>query len=75
MNHDELATLVHFVELAGPDARTALTAVARAAATAGATVEWLAAEDQDDLWLLVVRGAAPAAPKGARIWRFRSVTP
>ena len=65
--------LVHFVELAGPAARAVLERSAARARAAGAAVELLAAEDQADLWLLLVRGAAPDVPSDARHWRFRAV--
>lgn len=68
---------VRFFELAGPDARAALTPVSDAWRRTGAEIELLAAVDQDDLWLLVVRGGrepdALPVPRGARVWRFRSV--
>jgi hypothetical protein len=70
---------VRFFELAGPDARAALDALAAAWRRAGADVELLAAVGQPDLWLLVARGgaepASPAAPPAARVWRFRKVAP
>ncbi|MFN2321936.1 MAG: hypothetical protein ABR510_03130 [Trueperaceae bacterium] len=70
---------VRFFELAGPDARAALAPLADAWRRTGALVELLSAVDQDDLWLLVVRGGhepeALPVPRGARVWRFRSVAP
>ncbi|MDF1522642.1 MAG: hypothetical protein P1P87_07465 [Trueperaceae bacterium] len=70
---------VRFVELAGTDATRVLRALAADWRAAGAAVELLASTDQPDLWLLVARGgdpgAGPAAPTGARVWRFRSVGP
>jgi hypothetical protein len=68
---------VRFVELAGADAAYALRSLASGWRATGAAVELLTSSDQPDLWLLVARGgdpaADPAAPAGARVWRFRSV--
>lgn len=68
---------VRFFELAGTDARAALAPLADAWQRTGADVELLAAVDQDDLWLLVARGGHEPdvlpVPRGARVWRFRSV--
>lgn len=73
------AAAVRFVELAGADAAHDLRALAARWRAAGAAVELLTSSDQADLWLLVARGgdpaADPAAPAGARVWRFRSVAP
>lgn len=75
MERDDRRAEVHFVELAGPGARAALAPVAAEARAAGGAVELLAAVDQADLWLLLVRGASPAVPQGARHWRFRPEQP
>jgi hypothetical protein len=70
---------VRFVELAGADAGRALRSHASTWRATGAAVELLTSSDQADLWLLVARGgdpaADPAAPAGARVWRFRRVAP
>ena len=65
---------VHFVELAGDDARTRLEAQAERWRDAGVRATLLRSDEQDGLWLLV--GSASAAPPppadvpGARVWRF-----
>jgi hypothetical protein len=64
---------VTFVELAAPDARPRLVALAREVEAGGANVELLRSVDRDDLWLLVIRGRPPvgaAMPSEARTWRF-----
>ena len=70
---------VRFFELAGADAQATLEPIADAWRRSGANVELLTAVDQDDLWLLVARGGrepdALPVPRGARVWRFRSVAP
>ena len=64
---------VHFVELAGDDARAHLEAQAARWRGAGVRATLLRSDEQDGLWLLV--GSAAAAPPtaevaGARVWRF-----
>lgn len=64
---------VHFVELAGADARSALREQAQRWREAGVATQLLHSAEQDELWLLVGSAAAPPPPArvaGARIWRF-----
>lgn len=64
---------VTFVELAGNGAAARLQALDDLAAQGGARGELLRSTERDELWLLVLRGAAPdpaALPEGARVWRF-----
>lgn len=75
METEAAEALVHFVELAGPGAPAELARAAARARAAGADVELLAAVDQAELWVLLVRGASPTVPPGARHWRFRAEVP
>lgn len=64
---------VHFVELAGADARARLEAQAERWRATGVRTTLLRSDDQAGLWLLV--GDAPRVPTapevpGARVWRF-----
>jgi hypothetical protein len=63
---------IHFIELAAPDARDVLSSLARRVAAPDAPPELLRSVERDDLWLLVLRGAAlpGALPDGARTWHF-----
>ena len=66
---------VHFVELAGADARARLEAQAARWSAQGVASRMLRSDDQDDLWLLVGYAATlPSAADvtGARVWRFRA---
>jgi hypothetical protein len=69
------APYVHFVELAGSDARERLARQAERWRAGGVTTTLLRHEEQSDLWLLVGWAAAPPGPAvlpGARTWRFRA---
>ena len=64
---------VHFVELAGADARARLEVQAARWGAQGIASRLLRSADQDDLWLLVgyARTKPPAADvNDARVWRF-----
>jgi len=66
---------VHFVELAGADARARLEAQAARWGAQGIPSHLLRSDDRDDLWLLV--GYAPTRPPAAdvadaRVWRFQA---
>ena len=64
---------VHFVELAGDDARARLEAQAERWRSVGVRATLLRSDDQDGLWLLVGGAETPppvAQVPGARVWRF-----
>ncbi len=70
------AAHVHFVELAGPDARERLQRQAARWHAQGVATALLRSTDRDDLWLLTGCAATapqPALVEGARSWRFRRV--
>ena len=74
MEHEEH---VHFVELAGADARISLEAQAALWRSEGVRTTLLRSDDQSELWLLI--GTATTAPPeanvdGARSWRFHRPT-
>jgi len=74
MDKDE-AEHVHFVELAGADARERLSTQAALWRDQGVHTTLLRSADDDGLWLLVGRAATtppPADVSGARTWRFVS---
>jgi hypothetical protein len=62
-----MSETITFVELAGPGARERLSAAAAALAEPSELLQGL---DQDDLWLLIVRGGVERPPERARVWRF-----
>lgn len=67
---------VHFVELAGADARARLEAQAARWGAQGVASRLLRSDDRDGLWLLVgyARTKPPAAAvDDARVWRFQVV--
>jgi hypothetical protein len=69
---------VHFVELAGPEARTLLERQVERWRRAGVATTLLRSDDRDDLWLLVGSSPEPPPPAtvaGARRWRFRRAPP
>lgn len=64
-----------FYELQGEGAQEALAAFALTLEAAGVASELLESAVQPGLFLLVCRDAeaAPPAPAGAKVWRFRAV--
>lgn len=65
-----------FLEHSGPDARQLLQGLAETYRAGGASADLWRSSDQQEVWLLIVRGNEPELPlpSGTRRWRFEAAS-